>query len=115
MKTNSENGLNLFFWGNQLVEATEVRKKEIMLSTDIMALRYAAMELIDSCNEIFDNRDEIEDHSIMQDGELYLNDFEGYYYSDTQILKTLYISDDNRIILSVYNDKEGNYIDYLIY
>ena len=118
MKTNSENELNLFFWDNQLVEVIEVREKEILSSTDIMALRYAAMELIDFYKEIFIpniGREEVENHCCIQENALYFNNFAGYYFSKSQILSKLYMSIDNRIILSVYDSEEDDYTDYLVY
>lgn len=47
------------------------------------------------------------------DDELYLNSFNGYQLSERLNLRTLYLSDDNKIIASIYDKKKDRYIDFI--
>ena len=51
--------------------------------------------------------------AAIQDSELYLNGFEGYWISDRLNLKTLYIDTNDCVRYSVYDNKFDRFIDFV--
>ena len=51
--------------------------------------------------------------AAIQGGELYLNGFEGYDISDRLNVRTLYLTDNDRVIISVYDRKFDRFLDFL--
>lgn len=53
------------------------------------------------------------DSACIQDNELYLFNFEGYELNDRLTLKTLYLTQYDNVIMSVYDNKKDRYIDFV--
>lgn len=53
------------------------------------------------------------EHASICDSELCLNDFEGYEITERYILKTLFLTDNNNIMMSVYDRKKDSFIDFV--
>ena len=107
-----KNGIELIgceFWGYTPIQVESYEKKENLTSNDIMSLRYFAMEFL---SENLGNltRDEIEDTSSMQNGSLFLGNFEGYYLEDYDLdVRIIEMTTENKIILCCYLDEEPIY------
>lgn len=114
-----ENGkkLNLESLSN-FPDCPEVKaeKKESLSNLDYYALRFAAMHFINKNfgEEYGIDIKELDDSNAFQDKELYLCSFEGFQINESEDIRTLYLSSDNRIIASVYNNESDSYTDYLI-
>ena len=56
--------------------------------------------------------DVIESASI-QDNELYLYDFEGYKLNERYTLRSLYLTDNDNIVMSVCDNKKDRFLDFI--
>ena len=95
----------------------EVVKKELK-SNDFLKL-YGALAILAQNNmDILHDyycqslNDVIETASI-QDDELYLLNFEGYELNERYTLRSLYLADNDNIIMSVYDNKKNKFIDFI--
>ena len=95
----------------------KVVKKELV-SNDYLKL-YGALTIL-AQNNIEYLRDyycqslnDIIDSASIQDNELYLFNFEGYELNERYTLKSLYLADNDNVIMSVYDDKKDRFIDFI--
>ena len=95
----------------------QVIKKELK-SNDFLKL-YGALTILAQNNmDILHNyycqslNDVIETASI-HDDELYLLSFEGYELNERYTLRSLYLADNDNIIMSVYDNKKNKFIDFI--
>ena len=117
MTTETDKTLNLEFWNWNPVKFKELQTHKTLSDRDIMALRYVAEELLANRylpHEGVLTRDSIaKSCSVCQEG-LHLGDFEGYNLTETLVIRSLFINEDNRIVAEVYTSDE-EYEHYLIY
>lgn len=110
--------INGLYNGMQPIEPTyEVIKKELS-GNDYLKL-YGALTIIAQHNidelEMYYNQtlnDVIASASI-QDNELYLMDFEGYEISERYTIRTLFLSVNDNVIMSVYDSKYDRYLNFV--
>lgn len=95
----------------------EVIKKELK-SNDFLKL-YGALTLIAQNNaenlQMYYNQnlnDVIESASI-SDSELYLYNFEGYEINDRYTIKTLFLTESDNVMMSVYDRQKDRFIDFV--
>ena len=95
----------------------EVVKKELV-SNDYLKL-YGALTIL-AQNNIEYLRDyycqslnDVIEAAAIQDSELYLFNFEGYELNERYTLRTLYLADNDNIIMSVYDNKKERFIDFI--
>lgn len=111
--------LNLKFWGHRPIKLKEYQEPKKLTDQDIMALRYAAGELLTS--EYLPHtgiltREKIERDCSVCDEHLYLGNFVGYrlYENNNIVIRSLFFNEDSRLIAEVHlSDDEYEY--YLIY
>ena len=114
-----ENGkkLNLESLSN-FPDCPEVKaeKKESLSNLDCYALRFAAMHFIDKnfSDDFLTDLKGLDESNAFQDKELYINNFEGFPINESEDIRTLYLTEEGRIIASVYNNESDSYTDYLI-
>ena len=53
------------------------------------------------------------DSASIQDNELYLLNFVGYELNERYTLRSLYLADNDNIIMSVYDNKKDRYLDFI--
>ena len=114
-----ENGqvLDMEFWGHTPMYEVESFEKKKLTSTDIMALRYAAIEIILNNKPNFELGDysNLDDSNAIQDNSLYIGDFDGYYdYMNNMKFSCLEMSDDNRVI-AVFETDDDDLKYFLVY
>lgn len=118
METINDKTLNLEFWTFNPVLIKDRQTPKKLETKDVMALRYAAEELLTSRYLVYEDkkltREEIMDHSAIRDNELELADFEGYKLSETETIRSLFLNEKDRVIAEVWDD-EDNYSHYLVY
>ena len=112
---NIWNGLE--FWNDapRQIEREDIRP---LNSLDIMALRYAAMELLagnDDPDIDIDNRDGIEKAASICDNRLYVGDFDGYMLTDEYSIQYFYMHKDNRVCVATYNETTDEFQYWLVY
>lgn len=95
----------------------EVIKKELS-GNDYLKL-YGALTIIAQHNadelEMYYNQnlnDVIECASI-QDDELYLFNFEGYEINERYTIRTLFLTTDDNVLMSVYDNKYDRYLNFV--
>lgn len=118
MKINNNSVLAFEFWNRNPVEIEELQKPRELNDRDIMALRYVAEELLTNGFMVYMDRaltrEEVAEESSVCSDELNLGDFEGYRISETAVIRSLFLNEDNRIIAEVITDDE-KYHHYLVY
>lgn len=118
METINDKTLNLEFWNRNPVLLKDLETPKELTDQDVMALRYAAEELLTSMFLLYEgkefNRAEIAESCSVCDNELVLGDFEGYALSETETLRSLFFNESRRLIAEVHDD-EDNYSHYLVY
>lgn len=100
----------------------KVIKKELT-GNDYYYLRYCLMDFIKNnkdsiwafCeteeNQIFSI---VDNEACFQDNELYIGSFEGYDIDENIKLYSIFLNENNRAILSTYNDENEEFLYYLI-
>ncbi|MBR2492274.1 MAG: hypothetical protein IKB64_02240 [Paludibacteraceae bacterium] len=109
--------LKLEFWNRNPVKIMELQKPRKLSDQDIMALRYAAEELLTSTHLSYEGtltRENIAQACSVCDEELYLGDFEGYNLTETAVIRSLFFNEDNRLIAEVFVS-DDEYEHYLVY
>lgn len=118
MTINNNNVLAFEFWSRNPVKIEELQKPRELNDRDIMALRYAAEELLTNGFMVYEDRaltrEQVAKESSVCSDELNLGDFEGYRISPTAVIRSLFFNEDNRIIAEVLTDDE-EYEHYLVY
>lgn len=95
----------------------KINKKELE-SNDFLKLFGALVIIARNNKEVLHDyyyqslTDVIESASV-QDDEIYLFNFEGYELNERYILRTLYLDQNDRVIMSVCDNKKNRYIDFL--
>lgn len=81
-----------------IVESDSIAKKKLS-GLDCFALRYAAMKLVKDNfgDETEINFNLIDSENAIQDNELYLGGFEGIFITDEILIRTLFLTTDDRI------------------
>ena len=111
--------LNLEFWNWTPEKFVELQKPKTLNDRDIMALRYVAEELLANTYLPYEcvgrlTREKIAEACSVCSEQLCLGDFEGYNLSETVVIKSLFINEDNRIVAEVLVN-DGEYEHYLVY
>lgn len=104
--------------GMQPIRANYKYTKKELKGNDYLKL-YGALVIIaghnaDNLQELFGVTvgDTVDDAAI-QDDELYLNCFVGYELNERYTLRTLFLSDNDVVMMSVYDSKKDDYIDFV--
>lgn len=109
----------LTIWGISPRQIESEERAELKKDSQIMQLRYAAMELCSSAFLAYEDtrlsRDEIEDSAAVCSDCLNLGDFEGYRLTENLTLSYLYMDTDDRMCAAVYNEMEDDYTYWVIY
>lgn len=91
-----------------IVESDSIVKKKLS-DIDCFALRYAAIELWRD-NECFGDPEPsinaFDESNAIQDNGLYLGDFEGFWLNEDILIRTLFLTTDNRICANVEHNNE---------
>ena len=110
--------INGLYNGMQPIEPTyEVIKKELS-GNDYLKL-YGALTIIAQHNsdelEMYhgQNLNDVIDSAAIQDNELYLMDFEGYEINERYTVRTLFLTTDDNVIMSVYDNKYNRYLNFI--
>lgn len=100
-----------------IMPSYEIKKKELA-GNDYLKL-YGALTILTQNNMEYLHEyycqslnDVIESASI-QDNELYLFNFEGYELNERYTIKSIYLTVDDNVILSVYDNKNDRYMDFI--
>ena len=115
--TDSNKTLKLEFWNWTPVKFKELQKPKTLNDRDIMALRYVAEELLANVylpHEGVLTREKIAQACSVCSEQLYLGDFEGYNLTETTVIRSLFINEDNRIVAEVLVS-DDEYEHYLVY
>lgn len=104
------------FWNNTPRQIEKEGIKE-PTSLDVMALRYAAMELLadDGEEDIFGTMNEVENASAICDNRLYVGNFDGYWLGDDYKLSYFYMHKDGRVRAATYNEETDDFQYWLVY
>lgn len=92
-------------------------KKELK-SNDFLKL-YGALTLIARNNKenlqnyFSQSMDDVIESASISDDELYLYNFEGYDINERYTLKTLYLTENDNVIMSVYDNKKDTFHDFI--
>lgn len=95
----------------------EAVKKELK-GNDYLML-YGALTLIAQNNEenlkdyYNQNLNDVINSASISDNELYLMDFEGYEINERYTIKSLFLTDNNNVMMSVYDRKKDRFIDFV--
>lgn len=95
----------------------EIVKKELK-GNDFLKL-YGALALIAENNKEYltdyycQSIGDVLNSASISDNELYLFNFEGYEINERYNLKTLYLADNDNIIMSVYDNKKDRCLDFI--
>ena len=110
--------INGLYNGLQPIEPSyEVIKKELS-GNDYLKL-YGALTIIAQHNadelELYygQNLNSVINSVSIQDNELYLMDFEGYELNERYSIRTLFLTTDDNVIMSVYDSKYDRYLDFV--
>lgn len=104
------------FWNNTPRQIEKEGIKE-PTSLDVMALRYAAMELLadDGDEDIFGTMNEVENASAICDQRLYVGNFDGYWLDDDHKLSYFYMHKENRVCAATYSESKDDFQYWLVY
>ena len=114
---DSNKTLKLEFWNWNPVKFTKHQTPKALNDRDIMALRYVAEELLANVclpHEGVLSREKIAKACSVCSEQLYLGDFEGYNLTETVIIRSLFLNEDNRIVAEVLVG-DDEYEHYLVY
>ena len=110
--------INGLYNGMQPIEPTyEVIKKELS-GNDYLKL-YGALTIIAQHNadelEMYYSQtlNDIMECAAIQDDELYLFNFEGYEINERYTIRTLFLTVNDNVIMSVYDNKYDRYINFV--
>lgn len=110
--------INGLYNGMQPIQPTyEVIKKELS-GNDYLKL-YGALTIIAQHNtdelEMYYNQNlnDVIDSAAIQDNELYLFNFEGYEINERYTIRTLFLTTDDNVIMSVYDNKYDRCLNFL--
>ena len=95
----------------------EIVKKELA-SNDYLKLYGALTILVQNNMDIlrdyyYLSLNDVIDSASIQDNELYLLNFVGYELNERYTLRSLYLADNDNIIMSVYDNKKNRYLDFI--
>ena len=100
-----------------IMSSYEVVKKELS-GNDYLKL-YGALTLLAQNNMEYlhdyycQSLNDIIESASIQDDELYLFNFEGYELNERYILRSLYLTDNDNVIMSVYDNKKDRFLDFI--
>lgn len=100
-----------------IMPSYEVVKKELS-GNDYLKL-YGALTLLAQNNMEYlhdyycQSLNDIIESASIQDDELYLFNFEGYELNERYILRSLYLTDNDNVIMSVYDNKKDRFLDFI--
>ena len=110
--------INGLYYGMQPIEPTyKVIKKELS-GNDYLKL-YGALTIIAQHNdydlELYygQNLNDVIDSAAIQNDELYLMNFEGYEINERYTIRTLFLTTDDNVIMSVYDNKYDRYLNFI--
>lgn len=110
--------INGLYNGMQPIEPThEVIKKELS-GNDYLKL-YGALTILSQNNlEYLEDYyglslNDVIEAACIQDNELYLGSFEGYEINERYNLRTLYLTENDNVIMSVYDNKKDRFLDFI--
>lgn len=110
--------INGLYYGIQPIEPSyKVIKKELF-SNDYLKL-YGALAIIAQHNadelEMYCNQNlnDVIDSAVIQDDELYLMDFEGYEINERYTIRTLFLTTNDNVMMSVYDNKYDRYLNFV--
>lgn len=110
--------INGLYNGLQPIEPTyEVIKKELF-GNDYLKL-YGALAIIAQHNadelEMYygQNLNDVIDSAAILDDELYLMNFEGYEINERYTIRTLFLTVNDNVIMSVYDNKYDRYLNFI--
>ena len=95
----------------------EAVKKELK-SNDYLML-YGALTLIaqnnaENLKDYYNqNLNDVINSASISDNELYLMDFEGYEINERYTIKSLFLTENNNVMMSVYDRKKDRFIDFV--
>lgn len=106
------------FWNRNPVKIEELQTPRELNDRDVMALRYAAEELLTSGFMVYEDRvltrEKVAEESSVCSDELNLGNFEGYRISETAVIRSLFFNEDSRLIAEVLI-ADDEYEHYLVY
>ena len=114
---DNDKTLKLEFWNWTPVKFTELQTPKTLNDRDIMALRYVAEELLANVYLPYEGvltREKVAQGCSVCGEQLHLGDFEGYNLTETTVIRSLFINEDNRIVAEVFVS-DDEYEHYLIY
>ena len=119
MITLDENKILAFeFWNRNPVKIVERQIPRELNDRDVMALRYAAEELLTNGFMVYEDRfltrEQVAEESSVCDNELNLGNFEGDRISETAVIRSLFFNEDSRLIAEVLLP-DDEYEQYLVY
>lgn len=110
--------INGLYNGMQPIEPSyEVVKKKLS-GNDYLKL-YGALTIIAQHNagelEMYygQNLNDVIDSAAIQDDELYLYNFEGYEINERYTIRTLFLTTEDNVIMSVYDNKYDRYLNFI--
>lgn len=119
MTINEDKILAFEFWNRNPVKIEERQKPKELNDRDVMALRYAAEELLTNGFMVYEDRvltrEQVAEESSVCDNELNLGNFEGYRISENSVIRSLFFNEDNRLIAEVLIETDDEYEQYLVY
>lgn len=122
MTINENKTLDFEFWNHKPMKIEELQNPRELNDRDIMALRYAAEELLTKEFMLYEDREltreQVAEESSVCADRLYLGDFEGYRISKTTAIRSLFFNEDSRLIAEVLiedNEDDDEYEHYLVY
>lgn len=110
--------INGLYNGMQPIEPTyKVIKKELS-GNDYLKL-YGALTLLAQNNMeylhdyYYQSLNDIIESASIQDNELYLFNFEGYEINERYTIRTLFLTVNDNVIMSVYDNKYDRYLNFV--
>lgn len=117
-KHYSKLGIEGLYYGCQPIRANYTYKKATLKGNDYLKL-FGALYIIAEHNEdllneyYFASVHDVLSSASISDDELYLNGFEGYELNDRYTIKTLFLSDNQVIMVSVHDRRYDRFIDFV--
>lgn len=102
---------------NPIIPSYEVIKKELS-GNDYLKL-YGALTLLAQHNQEYLqdyyglSLNDVIEAACIQDNELYLGSFEGYDINERYTIRTLFLTVDDNVIMSVYDNKKNRFLDFI--
>lgn len=110
--------INGLYNGMQPIEPSyEVIKKELS-GNDYLKL-YGALTILAQHNQKYlqeyycQSLNDIIESASIQDDELYLFNFEGYELNERYLIRTLFLTVNDNVIMSVYDNKYDRYLNFI--